>query len=115
MKQFSRTKQSSRIDGLILILLAPFLCCAAAAADEPAHPQTIPGLGTATFSTSTHSPEAQTYFIRGLLLLHVFEYYDPAKAFQSAKKIDTTLAMAYCSEAMTHKHPVWNELDAPAR
>jgi tetratricopeptide (TPR) repeat protein len=107
-------KQSRRMDALILILLAPFLCCAAAAADEPAHPQTIPGLGTATFSTSTHSPEAQTDFMRGLLLLHVFEYDDAAKAFQSAQKIDPTFVMAFWGEAMTHNHPVWNELDVAA-
>ena len=83
-------------------------------AAQQASTQTISGLGTANFPTSTHSPEAQTNFIRGLLLLHVFEYDDAAKAFQSAQKIDPTFAMAYWGEAMTHNHPVWNELDVPA-
>ncbi len=34
--------------------------------------QTIPGLGNATFPTSTHSAAAQSDFMRGLLLLHLF-------------------------------------------
>jgi hypothetical protein len=76
--------------------------------------QTIPGLGTATFATSTHSPEAQTAFMRGLLLLHVFEYEDAAKAFQSAERIDPAFAMAYWGEAMTYNHPVWNQVDVSA-
>jgi tetratricopeptide (TPR) repeat protein len=81
---------------------------------QPAAAQTVPGLGTATFSTATRSVEAQTAFIRGLLLLHLFEYDDAAKAFQAAEKIDPTFVMAYWGEAMTHNHPVWNELDVPA-
>ena len=71
----------------------------------------IPGLGTATFRTSTHSVEAQKEFSRGLLLLHVFEYPDAAKAFVAAEKIDPGFAMAYWGEAMTFNHPVWNQLD----
>ena len=47
----------------------------------------IPGLGTATFRTSTHSAEAQKEFMRGLLLLHVFEYPDAAKAFVAASRM----------------------------
>ena len=106
-----KTKRHS----LILIVLGAFIAAANHfMAAQPALPQTIAGLGTATFPTSTHSAEAQTEFIRGLLLLHVFEYDDAAKAFQSAEKIDPTFAMAYWGEAMTHNHPVWNELDVPA-
>ena len=103
---------------LILIVGAFIAATTHSLAAQPASPQTIPGLGTATFPTSTHSIEAQTDFIRGLLLLHVFEYDDAAKAFQAAEKIDPTFAMAYWGEAMTHNHPVWNavwnELDIPA-
>jgi tetratricopeptide (TPR) repeat protein len=83
-------------------------------ASQPSSAQTIPGLGTATFPTSTKSPEAQTAFMRGLLLLHVFEYDDAAKTFQLAQSIDHTFVMAYWGEAMTKNHPVWNELDVPA-
>jgi len=76
--------------------------------------ETIPGLGTATFPTSTHSAAAQRDFMRGLLLLHVFEYVTAAKAFVAAEKADPGFAMAYWGEAMTFNHPVWNEVDVSA-
>jgi tetratricopeptide (TPR) repeat protein len=76
--------------------------------------ETIRGLGTATFPTSTHVVKAQHEFVRGLLLLHVFEYPDAAKAFQAAQKLDPGFALAYWGEAMTFNHPVWNELDVSA-
>lgn len=56
---------------------------------------TIPGLGTATFPTSTHSATAARDFARGLLLLHVFEYTDAAKSFVAAEKEDPGFALAY--------------------
>ena len=101
---------------VILVLLGTSVCGAITQTPrpQPASTQTIPGLGTATFPTATPSAEAQTAFIRGLLLLHLFEYDDAAKAFQAAEKIDPTFVMAYWGEAMTHNHPVWNELDVPA-
>jgi tetratricopeptide (TPR) repeat protein len=108
-------KKLSRRLCLILILLGSFISCTTQAiANQLASAQTVPGLGTSTFPTSTKSPEAQTAFMRGLLLLHLFEYDDAAKAFQSAQKLDPTFVMAYWGEAMTKNHPVWNELDAPA-
>jgi tetratricopeptide (TPR) repeat protein len=76
--------------------------------------ETIPGLGTATFPTSTHNAEAQHDFLRGLLLLHVFEYDDADKSFVAAEKLDPTFALAYWGDAMTFNHPVWNQLDVPA-
>ena len=47
--------------------------------------QTIPGLGNATFPTSTQSAAALSDFIRGLLLLHLFEYSDAEKSFVAAE------------------------------
>ncbi len=76
--------------------------------------QTIPGLGKATFPTSTHSVAAQSDFIRGLLLLHLFEYHDAAKSFVDAEKADPGFAMAYWGEAMTFNHGVWNQVDVKA-
>jgi tetratricopeptide (TPR) repeat protein len=73
--------------------------------------QTIPGLGNATFPTSTHSAAAQSDFIRGLLLLHLFEYPDAAKSFVAAETTDPGFAMAYWGEAMTFNHGVWNQVD----
>ncbi len=77
-------------------------------------PQAIPGLGTTAFQTSTASRPAQEAFMRGLLLLHLFEYADAADAFVSAQKLDPAFAMAYWGEAMTHNHGVWNQVDVNA-
>lgn len=76
--------------------------------------QTVPGLGTVAFPTSTTVPDAQRAFARGVLLLHLFEYASAATAFRDAQRVDQDFTMAYWGEAMTHTHPVWNEQDAPA-
>ncbi len=75
---------------------------------------TIPGLGTATFPTATTVAAAQQDFMRGLLLLHLFEYPDAAASFRAAEQADPGFAMAYWGEAMTFNHPVWNEVDVRA-
>jgi tetratricopeptide (TPR) repeat protein len=76
--------------------------------------ETIQGLGTATFPTSTRSAAAAHDFMRGLLLLHLFEYDDASESFVAAEKADPGFAMAYWGEAMTFNHPVWNEVDVQA-
>jgi tetratricopeptide (TPR) repeat protein len=106
MRISRRRTRSLSISALPLVILSLVPAVAQA--------ETIPGLGTAAFPTSTHSAAAQHAFIRGLLLLHVFEYGDAARAFEEAEKIDPTFAMAYWGEAMTFNHPVWNELDTAA-
>jgi tetratricopeptide (TPR) repeat protein len=67
-----------------------------------------PELGTIHFPTSG-SPKAQPHFLRGVLLLHSFEYDDAQVAFQEAQKVDPDFAMAYWGEAMTLNHPLWEE------
>jgi tetratricopeptide (TPR) repeat protein len=57
---------------------------------------------------------AQVPFLRGLLLLHSFEYGDARAAFQEAQEIDPDFAMAHWGEAMTHNHPIWMEQDREA-
>ncbi len=76
--------------------------------------ETIPGLGTATFPTSTHSAAAQKDFMHGLLLLHLFEYPRAVMWFVAAEKADPNFAMAYWGEAMTYNHPVWNQVNVQA-
>ena len=58
--------------------------------------------------------EAQAPFLRGLLMLHSFEYEDAREAFQEARRIDPDFAMAAWGEALTHNHPIWQEQDADA-
>jgi tetratricopeptide (TPR) repeat protein len=65
-------------------------------------------LGTIAFPNS--GPRAaQAPFIRGVLLLHSFEYDDAAEAFREAQRVAPGFALAYWGEAMTQTHPVWNE------
>ena len=67
---------------------------------------TTQDLGTIDFPTSG-SPAAQPLFIKGVLLMHSFEYDDAREAFVAAQTADPAFAMAYWGEAMTFNHPVW--------
>ena len=98
----------------IVVSLFALACASPAWAGRGTTPQGIPGLGTVTFPTSAASDAAQTEFIRGLLLLHLFEYPDAAKAFRDAESLDPGFAMAYWGEAMTYNHGIWNQLDEAA-
>ncbi|HET9766647.1 MAG TPA: hypothetical protein VFS60_07360 [Thermoanaerobaculia bacterium] len=71
------------------------------------------GVGEVSFSNSG-AAAAQPAFLRGLALLHNFEYEDAAESFQEAQKLDPGFAMAYWGEAMTHTHPVWMQQDLEA-
>lgn len=70
-------------------------------------------LGTVDFPTSA-TPAAQTPFLRGVLLLHSFEYEDAALAFREAQAAEPGFALAYWGEAMTYTHPLWNQQDLSA-
>ncbi len=59
----------------------------------------------------TASEEARAKFIRGLALLHNFEYSYAATEFQLAQEADPDFVMAYWGEVMTHNHPLWAEQD----
>src|SRR5829696_3083288 len=65
-------------------------------------------LGTISFPNSG-PPAAQRPFLRGVLLLHSFEYDDAAAAFREAQRLAPGFALAYWGEAMTRTHPVWNQ------
>ena len=70
-------------------------------------------VGEVSFANSG-SPAAQEPFLRGLALLHNFEYPDAAERFRKAQSIDPDFAMAYWGEAMTYTHPVWFQQDLDA-
>ena len=63
-------------------------------------------LGRIDFPTSG-SHQAQKIFLRGVLLLHSFEYGDALEAFREAQELDPDFAMAYWGETMTYNHPLW--------
>ena len=92
--------------------------CATTAAQHDAHPtgpldSTAKRFGTVSFANSG-APAAQPSFLRGLALLHNFEYADAATAFREAQSRDPGFAMAYWGEAMTYNHGVWREQDSVA-
>ncbi len=67
-------------------------------------------LGEISFPTSG-SAESQNHFIRGVLLLHSFEYGSARSAFGDAIRVAPDFAMAYWGEAMTYDHRIWGEQD----
>lgn len=76
-------------------------------------PTALVDLGDIYFPNSGPA-EAQPHFLRGVLLLHSFEYARAARAFAEARKIAPSFAMAYWGEAMTSNHPIWGEQDRTA-
>ncbi|HSR41401.1 MAG TPA: tetratricopeptide repeat protein, partial [Longimicrobiales bacterium] len=70
-------------------------------------------LGTVEFPNSG-AEAAQDPFVRGVLLLHSFEYEEAAAAFREAQERDPGFALAYWGEAMTYNHPIWMEQDRAA-
>src|SRR3954454_15318694 len=71
------------------------------------------GLGSVVFTNSGNAA-AQAPFLRGLALLHNFEYEEAAEAFRAAQQADPSLAMAFWAEALTYSHLLWGQDDAAA-
>ena len=65
-------------------------------------------LGRIDFPTSQSGP-IQEAFVRGVLLLHSFEYDDAREVFLEVQKAAPDFAMAYWGEAITYNHPLWGE------
>ena len=93
--------------GLSGLVCVPHVLSEMSEARTESLPSTI-GLGHINFPTSG-TPEAQRWFLRGVLLLHNFQYDDAKEAFRQAQQLESTFAMAYWGEAMTANHPLWNE------
>jgi tetratricopeptide (TPR) repeat protein len=73
----------------------------------------IPKLGLVTFANSGQQG-AQEPFLRGLALLHSFEYEEAAAGFRDAQQADPGFAMAFWGEALTYSHLLWGEDDPVA-
>ena len=97
----------------IIITLQPLALIAneADTQGEDENQNTSRVLGKISFPTTSKSEQAQTAFIEGMLLLHLFEYPFAQEKFQIAQQLDTGFAMAYWGEAMTYNHPIWDEQD----
>lgn len=100
----------------LITLLCGLLAGLTPALAHDAHSQstTVSGeLGKAHFPNSG-AKRAQPAFLRGLLLLHSFEYPAARQAFEEAEKADPGFAMAYWGEALTYNQPLWREQDLEA-
>jgi tetratricopeptide (TPR) repeat protein len=73
----------------------------------------IEGLGSLSFPNSGNAA-AEEPFVRGVLLLHSFEFEPAAEAFREAQAADPGFALAYWGEAMTYNHPLWQQQDRDA-
>ena len=73
----------------------------------------IEGLGSLSFSSSVNDT-AREPFLRGVLLLHSFEFEPAAEAFLEAQRADPDFALAYWGEAMSYNHPLWRQKDIEA-
>jgi hypothetical protein len=104
-------------------LIVAALCCGAAwpaglPAQMPDRPESHqhhgmnmpPGdkLGELSFANSGNAA-AQAPFLKGVKLLHNFQYPDAIEAFQHAEKADADFALAYWGEAMAHNYTLWSE------
>jgi tetratricopeptide (TPR) repeat protein len=102
------------------IFLLAALCGAAAWPAAAAAPESAPHqhsgmampsgdkLGELSFPNSG-KPAAQAPFLRGVKLLHNFQYDEAIEAFQEAEKADPDFALAYRGEAMAHNYTLWSE------
>src|SRR3954451_7537450 len=70
-------------------------------------------VGEVSFANSG-APAAQEPFLRGLALLHNFEYADAAEQFRKAQAADPDFAMACWGEAMTFNHAIWMQQNPAA-
>ncbi len=110
---------ASRIESLLVATLLALLCLVGCEfteqesdsdAGEFVH---IEGLGSLSFPNSGNEG-AQAPFLRGVLLLHSFEYELATEAFVEAQQADPEFALAYWGEAMTYNHPLWRQKDVNA-
>ncbi len=87
---------------------ALLLVAAVALADPGHHDHSdhLEKLGSVTFPT-TCSSQAQAIFIKGLTLLHSFEYPQAESAFNEAADADPTCSIAHWGAAMSLYHPLW--------
>jgi tetratricopeptide (TPR) repeat protein len=83
--------------------LAIAVCASTSVAQAP---PSAAVLGRISFPNSG-APAAQTPFIRGVLLLHSFEYDEAIAAFRDAERIDPGFALAYWGEAMCFNQTLW--------
>ena len=94
----------------IVVGLACFTAQPALAQHQHEHSAPALGeqLGTIEFPNGGNAV-AQAPFLRGVKLLHNFQYEDAITAFQQAEQADPGFVLAYWGEAMAHNYTLWSE------
>ena len=100
----------NRLRALMALAAALSLSPLLPAQERHVHGTADAPLGSVAFPNSG-KPAAQSSFLRGLALLHSFEYEEAAEAFREAQHADPAFAMAFWGEALTYIHPLWGEDD----
>lgn len=85
----------------------------AGAQEEHRHAEPVRSLGHISFLNSG-ARAARAPFLRGIALLHSFEYEDAAESFRAAERADPKFALAYWAEALTYSKLLWGLDDVPA-
>jgi len=100
----------------LMALAAPISAPLAAHDDHTGEHDAVPSAVGAEFMVMETSANeaAEAPFLRGLALLHNFEYDYAADAFRAAQEADPDFVMAYWGEAMTYNHPLWAQQDRDA-
>lgn len=99
----------------LVLLLVPAL--GALAQGHASHTDAPAAVGTRLGSINfpnSGAAAAQPDFLRGVLLMHSFEYEQAGEAFRAAQAKDPGFAMAYWGEALSYTHPIWNQQDLAA-
>jgi tetratricopeptide (TPR) repeat protein len=101
--------------GVTFVVAALLVSAPVRAVQEPphVHGQHAHRLGTVLFPNSGGAA-AQEPFLRGVALLHSFEYEDAADALREAQTSDPDFALAYWLEAVTNSKLLWGREDTAA-
>ncbi len=102
-----------------LLLASAALMMAPAAMAHSGHSEdtdtSLERVGTEYMVMQSSANEAAAQpFLRGLALLHNFEYDFAAEEFRRAQAADPAFVMAYWGEAMSHNHSLWDDQDRDA-
>jgi tetratricopeptide (TPR) repeat protein len=98
----------------VLALALPASLAGAQLPDKPEMPMMAGDrLGEIGFPNSG-SAAAQAPFLRGVKLLHNFQYAQAIASFQEAQTADPDFVLAYWGEAMAHNWTLWSEQQTDA-
>ena len=88
---------------------ATVLILAGVAASPAAHAQ-FDDVGVITFPTSA-TGEVQKHFLRGVALMHSFDWKQAREQYHAAQAIDPDFALAYWGESLAYNHPLVKNMD----